>query len=275
VSIRARGSVESLERLQAALAAHDRVCYTRFGDGEVVAMMGKDHRNYRTSPGLVTELRESFTIEEPGYLVALSVNLPREPGMSRGVFAPYASNDTLERFLLDEGLARDGQVFESQILFHYLSVFQPELVYRFFERWVRPRPYLFVGCTLPDTVTRLYGPGLHHVRVPPQHAYDTIGEWWPQVMAHVGQVELVIPSAGAASNVIGKRLWRLGVRVHCLDIGSIIDAVDGRMSRAWIRRVGHRIQRVLPPEYRDRSLRARLWHAWKDLAYAVRLCYRR
>jgi len=240
-----------------------------------VAMMARDHRNYRTSPELVTELRDSFTIHEPGYLVALSVNLPRERGMSRGVFAPYASNDDLERFLLEERLAHPGQVFDSQIMFHYLSVFKPALMYAFLERWVRPRRYLFVGCTPPQTVAKLYGPNLRHVAVPPQHAYDTINAWWPRVLEHLDDVEVVIPSAGAASNVIGKRLWRLGTRVHCIDIGSIVDAVDGRLSRTWIRHVGHRIQRILPREHRDRRLHVRLWHAWKDLAYAVRLCYRR
>lgn len=272
---RARTSIESYERLCAALERSRRVCYTRFGDGEVVAMMGRDHRNYRTSPGLVSELRESFTIDDPDYMVALSVNMPREPGMSRGVFAPYPANDEFVALLLEGGLARPGQVFESQIMFHYLSVFHSERMYAFLERWVRHRPALFVGCTNPSAARALYGKDLRCVTVPARHAYDSIDTWWPQVTEAVSDVEVVIPSAGAASNVIGKRLWRLGARVHCIDIGSIVDAVEGRASRTWIKHVGHRIQHVLPPEHRDRRLHVRLWHALKDLRYAVRLLYRR
>ncbi len=274
MSIRAKSSFESFERLCALLNQRRKVYFTRFGDGEVIAMMGRDHRNYKSSPSLVRELRESFLINDPLYLIALSINMPREWGMTRGVFAPYGQNDELAAFLENENLVRGDKIFESQIMFHYLAVFFPHLMYEFLEKFVRPRRKLFVGCTPQMVAEKLYGPIDIYIQTPAKHAFDSIGCWWKDVANGSREVELVIPSIGAASNIVSKRLWRLGREIHVLDIGSILDAIEGRRSRTWIKHVGHRLQNVLRPEYRDTSLAFQLTSLVKECKYAIRRLYR-
>lgn len=271
MSIRTKTSIASFESLTDALEHKPKVYFVRFGDGEVVAMMGKDHRNYRSSAGLISELKESFTIRDPDYMIGLSVNMPLEKGMSKGVFAPFSSNQHLASFIESEGLLNSTGIYESPILFHYLSVFYPERMYQFLERFVRPKKKMFIGCTEKKYAEMLYGNIHSYIPIPPRHAYDTIDQWWPSIENKLDSVDLVITSAGAASKVISKRLWFLEKKIHLLDIGSIIDAVEGKRSRTWIRRVGHRIQKVLPLHYRDNGITTRLFHKWKDLQYAIRL----
>jgi hypothetical protein len=269
MTVRARTSFESFRTLTGKLDKHKRVFFTRFGDGEVVAMMGKDHRNYTTSEGLVKELRESFTIKHPQYLMALTINIPQEKKMAPGVFERFSSNDSLFRFLEQNNLLIQDE-YESPVIFHYLSVFYPRMMYDFFETYVRPRKKMFVGCTPQHTAEKLYGPIDHYVRIPPRNAYNTIDEWWPEIEQHVNKVDLVVPSAGAASNVISKRLWNMGTDIHLLDIGSIVDAVEGKKSRTWIRLQGHQVEKVLPPKYRNRNFLKRLSNFRNDLKYYYR-----
>jgi len=272
--IRAKSSIKTFADLNSLLHRSNKVYFVRFGDGEIVSMMGRDHRNYRASEALTRELQESIKIENPNYLKAVSVNMPFEKGMSRGVFAPYRSNDRMAEFLVSNNLAGPDEEFESQIMFHYMSIFHSEKMYQFFETHIRPKKKMFVGSTPRDSAEIAYGTIDYYIPVPPKHAYDTIDSWWPQVVQNVDQVDLLIPSAGAASNVICKRLWYLDKPIHLLDIGSIIDAVDGKKTRTWIKHVGHRIERILPREFRNQSLPHRITCAIKDVRYAIRTLYR-
>ncbi len=269
--IQTKGCIESFDHLCARMDASEKVYFLRYGDGEVRAMMGEDCPWFKTSEGLVKELNESFVIDHPDYLLALGINMPFEPGMSKGVFAPYNDNDELEGFLLEKGLIKPDKTFENQIFFHYLSVFDSELMFNFFEKYIRPKRKVFIGCTPKDTAEKLYGHIDYYINIPPKNAYDSIDSWWPELLSSISSVDLVIPSAGAASNVIGKRLWELDKRVHVIDVGSIIDAVEGNTTRKWIKLVGHRIQKVLPPEHRDRRTFAAVHNGLKDLRYFARL----
>jgi hypothetical protein len=274
MTIRAKSSFQTFDALREQLDKHKKLYFTRFGDGEVVAMMGKDHRNYKTSQGLVKELKESFTIDHPQYLIALSINLPYEKKMASGVFAPYTQNDNLLRFLENNDLLIH-ELYESQVMFHYISVFHPEKMFQFFERYVRPKKKMFIGCTPQPTAEKLYGNIDHYVNIPSRNAYNTIGQWWPEIEQNVDSVDLVIPSAGAASNVISKRLWNMDAQVHLLDIGSIIDAVEGKKSRTWIRLKGHKIEKVLPKKYRSKSPLKKISNLVGDIKYMRRKYFKK
>lgn len=247
--VKAKSTFETFNTLLKNLENNDKLFFTRFGDGEVIAMMGEDHRNYRTSEGLVKELQQSFFINDPKYMIALSVNFPYEKYMTPGVFAPYPQNDYLQKCLEENNLLVHD-IYENHFMFHYLSVFYGEKMFQFFEKFIRPRKKMFIGSTTKESAEKLYGKIDYYVEVPSRHAYDSIDMWWPQIEKNYKNVELVIPSAGAASNVISKRLWYKDANIHLLDIGSIIDAVEERKSRIWVRLLGHKIKKVLPEEHR-------------------------
>jgi len=48
-----------------------------------------------------------------------------------------------------------------------------------------------------------------------------------------------------AGRVLCKRLWNLDKQVHCIELGSIVDAVVGKKSRSWIVRAGDFIKPLL------------------------------
>lgn len=270
MTVHTKTTFETYNHIKTLLEQNKKVFYTRFGDGEIIAMMGKNHRNYQTSEGLVRELKESFRINHPQYLIGLAVNYPAENKMIKGVFAPFSFNEDLNLFLNKNDLYTN-ETYESFIFFHYLAVFYPKLMYNFFEKYIRPKTKMFIGSTPRHIAEKLYGKIDYYVNTPRQSAYDHIEDWWLQVEQNIDKVELVIPSAGAASNVISKRLWYKKLNINLFDIGSLVDAVDRKKSRGWIKRKGHKIQKILPPEHRDRSLSLK----WQGIKGDFNYWYRR
>ncbi len=264
-----KSTFDTLSYLESKLKSQEKVFFLRFGDGEVFDMMGKSRRNQINSPELIKEMKEAFSIQDKNYIKALAINMPHEKGMSNGVFANYSFNEKLESYILD--LFNELQLsFFNPITFHYLSVFRPKLVFDFFNKYVRPKKKMFIGSTNQNTAEKLYGKIDYYIKVPPKSAYSSIDEWWPNVINNCSDVEIVIVSAGAATKVVAKRLWEKNLNIQLFDFGSIIDAVDGKVTRTWIRLVGHRVNKILPVEYREKNIYKRLVFILKDIKYFFR-----
>ena len=267
--IKTKTTFETYRTIDELLTKNKKLYYTRFGDGDLFIMKGVHARNHRTEERLVNELHEAFTIKDPNYLIGLSVNYPCEKKMTKGVFIPFDMNDDLSLYLEKNDLFKND-VYESFIFFPYIAVFYPEMMFEFFEKHIRPKTKMFIGSTDKDTAEKLYGKIDYYVNTPGRFAYETIDEWWPQIENNADKVDLVIPSAGSASKVITKRLWYKNFNLQVLDVGSLIDAVDGMKSRGWIRRKGHKVQKILPKQYRDKSLSFRLNALRGDFNYWYR-----
>ncbi|MBN2520730.1 MAG: hypothetical protein JXB17_09520, partial [Bacteroidales bacterium] len=58
------------------LDKYKKLYYSRFGDGDIFIMMGKNQANHDFHPDLQKEMIESFKIESTQYLKGLAVNYP-------------------------------------------------------------------------------------------------------------------------------------------------------------------------------------------------------
>jgi hypothetical protein len=233
--------------------------------------MGDSQKNHRFDRSLKNEILESFLIDDPLYLRGTPVNYPEERGMTKGLFQLWKLNNEYAKFLLDILPSSNPIVFESAVFPNYYISFKPKEMNDFLDRFVRPKKKLFIGSVPRDEVERLFGPIDHYLQAPRKNAYAQIDTWWPQVPGLADQVELVLPAVGVATRVVSKRLWELGKEVHCLDLGSIVDAVSSYpASRAWIRLKKHKITQALMPEFHDRSLSYRIYCFWREAMLLIR-----
>ncbi|EMR02351.1 hypothetical protein [Cesiribacter andamanensis] len=245
--ISAKGALQTLDTLTEAMEHHKRVFFTRFGDGEIYVMEGKGTADQQAADVLTQEMRKAWAIRHPQYFKGVSVNYPRDKGMIDGVLAPFPQNEELEHILIDQMGEAPGSVYENPVVFHYLTLFRPELMVQFLERFVRPRPKMFIGSVPQELVELVFGSIDYYVQTPAKDAYHSIDEWYPKVLEHLPKVAVVLPTAGAASKAVQERLWHAGAQVHSLDIGSLVDAVQQQGTRRWIRLLGHRSRRILVP----------------------------
>jgi len=243
--IQVKPTKESFHDVLDSFQSNRRVFYSRFGDGDVYIMMGRDQANHLATPSLTQEMIESFTINHPQYLKGLAVNHPREKAMVRGLFAVFRDNREMVEFLERQFGKLDNILFENPVFLHYLSVFNPQEVNAFLDKIIRPKRKMYIGSIPKEKIEKIIGAIDFYVQTPPKNAYANIDEWWPEVMRNIHQVELVIPAAGMATRVINKRLWNLNLEIQSFDIGSLVDVADSRQSRKWIRLAGHRIERYI------------------------------
>ena len=265
---------ETYQTLCNMLDTNKKVYYSRFGDGDLFIMMGRDQANHDYSEELAAELRASLTIEHPQFLKGLPVNFPKEKGMTKGMFERFYYNDELAAFVIQNVPVSFPAVFESSWFPNYYSVYKPEEMNRFLNQFVISRKKMFIGSVPLEDIQKLYGKIDYYVQLPRRNAYSTIDTWWSDIIRNIDSVEVVLPAAGMATRVITMRLWNLNKEIHCLDLGSIVDAVSPfAPSRKWIKLKGHVLNRILLPEYRDRSFKYRLNYAIKEVVFFFRYLF--
>lgn len=268
--IHTRSAPESFERLKKALASGERTYYTRYGDGDVYLLRGEGIFNHKYDPKLMQELTDSILIEEPGFMKAMCVNYELDPGMEAGLFTLYPDNDEMAGFLSERFSPEKDWTFEHHFTLPYYAIFRQDEFAELFDTYIRPRKKLFVGGVSKSVAEQLFGPIDEYVQTPLRNAYGRMEEWYPQVIRKLDNVDLVLPTAGAAGKIMNKRLWELGFDRNSLDIGALIDWVDGRRTRKWIKLKGHKINDVLVQEHRRKSLTFRAGYAYKEGYYNVR-----
>jgi hypothetical protein len=129
-------------------------------------------------------------------------------------------------------------------------VFRPELFVEFLDKYIRPKVKFFVGSQPKEEMERLFGDIHYHLKTPPKNSYGNIEEIWEELDAAltIAEPEVIIMATGQTSNILQKRLWEAGVRTHCIDIGSVVDAVTGDKTRTWIKMAGDSIKKCLLSE---------------------------
>ena len=243
--MKTRTTQEKNDHLCNLLDNNKKVYYGRFGDGDFYIMNGKCEKMHYWSQELADELFESFKVDDPLYVKGAMINYPLEPGMSHGLFAPMPTNKEMEGWLLNNQKVHPETIFHSHIMFHYISVFKQEMMIKFLDKYIRPKKKMFIGSVDKNKIENLVGKIDYYVHVPERDAYYTIDEWWPDILSNIDDVDLCLPAAGMAGRVINKRLWNLNKEIHCIDLGSIIDAAVDSETRTWIRMQGHQIKNLL------------------------------
>jgi hypothetical protein len=253
--LKTKSNKDTYHTLCNLLENQKKVYFSRFGDADIFILMGRKPTNHELNDQLKEEIYMSLTIEHPQYLRGLIVTFPHEKGVIKGLFERYYHNDELAEFIIGNVSLSWPSVFENSWFPNYYTSFYPKEMNRFLDRFIRPKKKMFIGSVGQSDVQKLVGDIDCYIPVPRKNAYASIGEWWPKILKHIDSVEVVLPAAGQATRVITKRLWELNKEVHCIDLGSIVDAVSSfPPSRKWIRLKGHMVNRIILPEYRDNSL---------------------
>lgn len=272
--LESKSTTETYQILCDLLDNHKKVYYSRFGDGDLFIIMGRNQANHDYSKRLADEIRQSLSIEHPHYLRGLAVNYPHEKGMTKGMMERYYYNDEMHDFIVENLKPSLSSVYVSCWFPNYYSAFKPVEMSRFLDKYIRPRRKMFIGSTPEPEMRRLFGDIHCYIPVPRQNSYSTIETWWPEILKNIDSVEVVLPATGMATRAVTKRLWELNKEVHVLDLGSIVDAVSSfPSSRKWIKLKRHVIYRILLPEYRDNSLYYWIKYAFKEARYFLRYLY--
>lgn len=246
----------TLEELFQKLSSDKKVCYVRFGDGDFNIM--RNHSRcieHEYSVELQNELLESFSINDENYLKGAMYDEPTFNGIT---LQSRNRNEVLElNNFFNKEFDTENMKLYSHVLLTYMAVHQQEMFLHFLDNYIRPKKKMFIGSVDKKSMEKLVGKIDYYIQIPVakveeqrkfKGAYYTIDEWYPKVLKHIDDVDLILPTAGMAGRVLCKRLWNLDKNFHCIELGSIVDAIIKKPSRSWIDRAGNFIEPLLIKE---------------------------
>ena len=243
----------TLNKLNLLIKAEKRLFYTRFGDGDFYVMIGENDGYHKYSPELAEELEEAFKIEHPNFIKAMIYDrYPIEDGMvggKEGWFRPEGLDlidyDRTEKALKLIGV--ENGFYESHSFIPYLTTFEPELIIDFMDENIKPKKKMLINCWDSKEemayLEQFLGRIDYFVKVPNNDSYYKMDEWFPKVLENIDDVDLCIPTAGLASRVVQKRLFKMGKEIQSIDLGAIIDVVCGKETRRWMKKTTSSILR--------------------------------
>jgi hypothetical protein len=239
-SVKVQTSVDTLNEIRRIISGHIPGAYFRFGDGEVNALDGLGAIEQAGDKKLAVEMREAFSLTGPGIIKSLMINSRKfgfEPGMEPGM---YLTGDQWADNLLERCYQYFiGEKIYSHAALPYTAVFEPEAAINFLKFLKSFNP-IFVGNknTPPEVLRKLFGVSAH-VKTEPSGAYGQIDRLERETLAALKSrnldYDVVVIAAGPTAKILQKRLLQhSGRNLFIFDFSSLIDALSGRQSRAWM-----------------------------------------
>lgn len=211
--------------------------YFRFGDGEINIIEGKGAIEQDPNPLLKKEMLEAIELSEDNIMKSLMINSPRF-GFTEGKH--MVSNEWTTGLL-----KRAHQFFIGDKIYCHAALAycfeskKPEMKNLLGE--IRNKDMkIFVGNKLvsKDTLSKVFGKNVVHLEIEPKNSYRDINDIEEKIVKTLTEnkssFKVVIFAAGPTSNILQKRLYGK-YNVFSMDFGSLIDAISGWNTRAWIK----------------------------------------
>ena len=224
------------------IAKKKKGAYLRFGDGDISLAMNRPDMLQKESPNLCKEMREACALHSNHILKCLVLTCPAiglEPGMIPGKFA---SNDMLAAKLLQEAQQVWGGPVDNvycPVALHFCSTDNSEFAIRFLHFLKSCKNIILVGNEGIPTHIRntLFGQQCHFIKTPVNNSYqeiDRIEAECQAILDQTNEYHVVCSAMGCSGRVLQKRLWQKNDNVFLFDFGSLMDALCGWDTRAWI-----------------------------------------
>ena len=235
-------SRKTLEHIMSLIAQKKKGVYLRFGDGDVSLAMNRPDMLQKQSPSLCQEMREAFALHGNNILKCLVLTCPSvglEPGMFPGKFA---SNDVLAANLLQEAQQVWGGPIKdvySPVAMHYCATDDTDFALRFLRFLKSCKHTILVGNkNIPMHIKNtLFGSHCRFVKTLSTNAYlemDRIESECKAILEKSTAYQVVILAMGCSGRALQKRLWKQFDNIFIFDFGSLMDALCGWDTRAWI-----------------------------------------
>jgi len=225
--------VDTLDDLERRLVSGKPFTYLRFGDADLYFMVDPNfggNRRHDPVPGLSRELRGSFAIDHPDYLI----------GCVAGGRVFKSKEDELKEIA---ARFHTGRTYHSAVALHMAYGRDPERFAAFCRNSFGGRRVLMVGgaAICRDLLVRKVFNVTATIELTDRNAYQGLDAQMERIRRNVPKFDVMVSALGQATRVLGGRLWDEGARdIQYFDVGSAVDALAGRELRSWIRKYAGR-----------------------------------
>lgn len=242
-NLKFNGTQKTLNKIIEIISSKQKGAYLRFGDGDINLALGSSELFQSANNSLQNEMREAFSLHSPTILKALPLHCKELGGYESGMFpgnheAPY---DWCLNILNKARPLWNGEINEvySPIALHFSATEYPDSCIRFLNFLKNSNCCIFVGNeNIPPHITELlFGRNCKFIPTPAQQSYNKIDHIEKECLEKIGntsEYKIIITAMGCSGRVLQKRLWNKLDNVFLFDFGSLMDALCGWNTRAWI-----------------------------------------
>ena len=237
------GTRGTLEKIKQIILSQEKGAYMRFGDGDVVLAYGEHDMMQAANKHLQYEMRDAFSLNNKNILKTLPIHNKELGTYEAGMF-PGNHEANLEQcinFLKRVKPLWNAEITDvySMVALHYLATVDSDFCIDFLKFIKNQNCVLFVGNeNMPDTIRLLlWGPTCKHIKTPSKNAFSAIDRIEQECCENIGndgKYKVIIIAMGCSGRVLTKRLWSRLDNVFFFDFGSLLDALCGWNTRAWI-----------------------------------------
>lgn len=235
-------SEETLEAIESIILNKEKGAYLRFGDGDINLANGDNDLLQENNSLLSHEMSEALSMSNKNILKSLPLHC-KEYGWEVGMFPgnhecdkAWADSilDKVERFW-------GGEVNEvySPVALHFLASYKPERAIKFLKFIRNNNICCVVGNKkIPrKTIKSIFGQTIH-IKTPTNNSYNKIDTIENKVSNLLdksdNQYKIVVTAMGCSGRILQKRLINKYENIFLFDFGSLLDALCGWNTRAWI-----------------------------------------
>lgn len=235
-------SIDTIESIRSAIEMKIAGAYMRFGDGDILLMLGMDDSLHKANRQMSKEMKETMSLNFGAIHKGVSIHSKLfgfEEGMKEGVHL-LSDNDALKYLSVTYRFLDLKRVF-SPVALHQLATSNPTRCKNFL-RFLKNTNPIFVGNEKirTDLIKKLFG-GIH-VKTPSRDSYkeiDRIEDELIKVLKIKGdEFQVVVVAMGCPGRILQKRILKKSYNVYLFDFGSLLDAFNEENTRAWIRLTG-------------------------------------
>lgn len=240
-------SKDTLLKVIDIIAQKKKGAYIRFGDGDINIACGQSDSNQIVTNKISEEMRQVLKMQGEYVLKALPLNCAEFGGLEKGMFPgnhewPYSACVSFIKRVTPFWNAPLKDVY-SAVALHFMATKDPNFCVRFLQCLKNSNTTLFIGNEhVPNAVKNaLFGPNCVHIRTASRNAFIDIDRAEEESIAELSKdqnYKVVVLAMGCSGKVLIKRLWNKTDNVFFIDFGSLIDALCGWNTRAWIELTG-------------------------------------
>lgn len=241
--VKFHGTEETLSKIVEIIDSKQKGAYLRFGDGDVNLALGEHDALQTAKRELMIEMQEAFLINSPTVLKTLPLYCKEfngyEEGMSPGNHeAPYDwCLNILNRVKPLWG--KNITDVYSHAALHFASSHKQDLCIQFLKFLKKSPCYMFIGnANIPLKIRNLlFGENCIFIPTPPKQSYNAIDTIEKECLKNIDSTDdykVIITAMGCSGRALQKRLWNKLDNVFLFDFGSVMDALCGWNTRAWI-----------------------------------------
>jgi dimeric dUTPase (all-alpha-NTP-PPase superfamily) len=235
----------SFRYIMDSIKNNKRFQYTRFGDGDIymicninqydpewkssaVGSVAGKYNQFKVTKELISELRESYNIEDKNYAVASILN------QNEINIAVNDNTRLLEKINQNENI---NIISRNEFYHHFVFIHTFARNFEFFkeevDKHIKPLRKMYIGDKISENFIKVFGDIEKFVETPSQNSYETIDDWYVKVLKDIDEVDVIFLCSGFSSRVLSKRIWKLNKNVVCLDLGSFISGLEFNFNRFW------------------------------------------